>query len=126
MALKKSFTMETVFSHADKLIFMEKAIKQGYRVYLYFVSTESPEINLKRIEGRVKAGGHDVPAEKVVERYERTMQNLLPALRLAYRAYLFDNSGTETIKVAEKFNDGTMFLEEKVPTWVLKYIVDLK
>ena len=122
LSLKKSFTMETVFSHEDKLTFIERAIKEGYKVYLYFISTESPEINLKRIEGRVKAGGHDVPAEKVVQRYERTMQNLLPALRLSYRAYLFDNSGIETIKVAEKYTDGSIFLEEKIPSWVLKYL----
>lgn len=41
------------------------------------------------------------------ERYERTMNNLLPALKIAYRAYLFDNSGLQTIQLGEKVTDGT-------------------
>lgn len=59
-----SFTMETVFSHPDKVSFMQRAKDAGYKVYLYFVSTENPEINIKRVEGRVAAGGHDVPTKK--------------------------------------------------------------
>ncbi len=117
-----SFTMETVFSHNDKVKFMERARESGYKVYLYFVSTESPEINIKRVEGRVAAGGHDVPTKKIVERYERTMMNLRPALKIAYRAYLFDNSGSQTIQIGERFTDGTIYLEEKVPNWILKYL----
>lgn len=117
-----SFTMETVFSHPDKVEFIRKANEKGYKVYLYFVSTEDPAINVKRVEGRVKAGGHDVPKNKIIERYARAMDNLYPAVKLAYRAYIFDNSGPETIKVAEKDKDGTLYLEEKVPEWLLKYL----
>lgn len=73
---KISFTMETVFSHEDKVNFMQRAKDSGYKVYLYFVSTENPEINIKRVEGRVAAGGHDVPVNKIVDRYYRTMSNL--------------------------------------------------
>jgi len=117
-----SFTMETVFSHTDKVNFMQRASDSGYKVYLYFVSTENPEINIKRVEGRVAAGGHDVPVEKIVERYERTMSNLYNALKISYRAYIFDNSGPTTIKIAEKDKDGTIYLEESVPEWLLKYL----
>lgn len=117
-----SFTMETVFSHPDKLHLIRKAIDKGYKVYLYFVSTEDPLINVKRVEGRVAAGGHDVPHNKIIERYERTMNNLYEAVRLCYRAYIFDNSGKTTVKVAEKDKDGTLYLEESVPEWLLKYL----
>ena len=44
LAEKKKFSFETVFSHSGKLDIMEQAKKAGYKVYLYFVSTESPEI----------------------------------------------------------------------------------
>jgi predicted ABC-type ATPase len=113
-----SFTMETVFSHPDKLELIRKAIAKGYKVYLYFVSTEDPLINVKR----VAAGGHDVPHNKIVERYERTMNNLYEAVKLSYRAYIFDNSGKTTIKIAEKDKDGTVYIEESVPEWLLKYL----
>lgn len=117
-----SFTMETVFSHPDKLELIRRAIDKGYKVYLYFVSTEDPLINVKRVEGRVAAGGHDVPHDKIIERYDRTMNNLYEAVKLSYRAYIFDNSGKATVKIAEKDKDGTLQLEESVPEWLLKYL----
>jgi len=117
-----SFTMETVFSHPDKLELIRKAIDKGYKVYLYFVSTEDPLINVKRVEGRVAAGGHDVPHDKIIDRYDRTMNNLYEAVKLSYRAYIFDNSGKATVKIAEKDKDGTLYLEESVPEWLLKYL----
>lgn len=117
-----SFTMETVFSHSAKLDLIRSATEKGYKVYLYFVSTEDPLINIKRVEGRVAAGGHDVPRDKIINRYERTMNNLYEAVKLSYRAYIFDNSGKTTVKIAEKDKDGTLFLEESVPAWLLKYL----
>lgn len=114
--------METVFSHPDKLELMKKASAKGYKVYLYFVSTEDPLINVKRVEGRVAAGGHHVPTNKIMERYERTMNNMYEAIKLSYRAYIFDNSGKATVKIAEKDTDGTLYLEKEVPEWLLNYL----
>ena len=115
-----SFTMETVFSDTDKLNFMRKSIDSGYKVYLYFVATEDPRINVRRVEGRVAAGGHNVPHEKIMERYTRALNNLYDAVKLAYRAYIFDNSGEQTIRIAEKDKDGTLYLAESVPEWLIK------
>ena len=90
---KKKFSFETVFSHRGKLDFMREAIEQGYKVYLYFVSTEDPEINVYRVkEVRVKQHGHDVPEDKIRSRYIRTMDLMFEASQLAYRSYYFDNS----------------------------------
>lgn len=122
LKLKISFTMETVFSHEDKVNFMQRAKDAGYKVYLYFVSTENPEINIKRVEGRVAAGGHDVPTKKIVERYSRTMDNLYNAVKISYRAYIFDNSGDSTIQIAEKNKEGVIQFKDSVPEWVLKYL----
>lgn len=119
---KISFTMETVFSHIDKINFLKRATSIGYKVYLYFVSTGDPKINIDRVKGRVAEGGHDVPTNKIEERYERTMKNLRPALEHCHRAYVFDNSGTDTVQVAEMSKDGTITFTEHVPDWVLTYI----
>ncbi|HMN04134.1 MAG TPA: hypothetical protein PKD45_00260 [Flavobacteriales bacterium] len=90
---KIKFSFETVFSHRGKLELMRRARDLGYKVYLYFVSTEDPAINVQRVkEIRVKQGGHDVPKDKIISRYHRTMGHLAEALELAYHAYLWDNS----------------------------------
>jgi predicted ABC-type ATPase len=59
-----SFTFETVMSHPSKVEFMRDARAAGYRTYLYFVSTEDPDINLDRVNIRVQGGGHPVAPRK--------------------------------------------------------------
>ena len=70
---KKRFSFETVFSHYSKLDIMQQAKEQGYKVYLYFVSTESPEINKLRVQSRKVQGGHDVPPALIESRYYRSL-----------------------------------------------------
>ncbi len=47
---RKKFSFETVFSHPSKIEIMKQAKDAGYKVYLYFVSTEAPEINKYRVK----------------------------------------------------------------------------
>ena len=52
-------------SHPSKLDFIKSAKEQGFRIYLYFVALNDPEMNKGRVETRVLQGGHDVPANKI-------------------------------------------------------------
>jgi predicted ABC-type ATPase len=122
-----SFSFETVMSSPDKVTLLEKARSLGYRTYLYFIATEDPQINIARVKSRVHLGGHDVPVNKIVSRYSRSLDLLLPAIRLSSRAYLFDNSrhGGEHLWVAE-VTDGCD-LETKcspVPRWFQRAVWD--
>ena len=90
---QQKISFETVFSHPSKLEFMRRAKEQGYKIYLYFVATEDPAINIARIkEVRVMTGGHDVSEDKIRRRYERSLDLLFDAAALAYQAWFFDNS----------------------------------
>ena len=89
---ESSFSFESVFSHVSKIRELEKAKQANFKIYLYFITTSDPLINLQRVKNRVKSGGHDVPDEKIYNRYSRTMSNLYAAFKLADRAYFFDNS----------------------------------
>jgi len=89
---RKRFSFETVFSHSSKLDIMRQAAEAGYKVYLYYVSTESPTINIFRVAARAEQGGHDVPHEKIKSRYYRSLDLLYDASHLVYQAYYFDNS----------------------------------
>ncbi len=90
--LKVSFTFETVMSHISKVEFLKEAQRKGYRTYLYFVSTVDPMINIARVKYRVQTGGHGVPEQKIIERYQRSMDLLMQAVEAADRTYIFDNS----------------------------------
>ena len=117
---KASFGFETVGSREDKLEFIRKAKESGYVITLVFVTTNNPDINIKRIAERVKLGGHSVPEEKVRSRYERTMRNLPMYLDLADEAMVLDNSGCEPSIILTK-KDGCVSGLSEAPEWIVKY-----
>ncbi|MEO7906527.1 MAG: hypothetical protein ABIT06_06110 [Saprospiraceae bacterium] len=89
---RKRFSFETVLSHESNIDIMRRAKEAGYKIYLYFVSTESPEINKFRVQVRIKQQGHSVPEEKIESRYFRSLNLLFEAAEEAYQCYFFDNS----------------------------------
>jgi predicted ABC-type ATPase len=94
LANNLSFTYETVMSHESKIHFLQQAQDCGYRVYLYFVATEDPEINISRVNVRVTQHGHFVLANTVRDRYYKSLSLLYKAVKNTHRAYLWDNSGS--------------------------------
>ena len=89
---KQSLIFETVLSASDKIDFIEKAIKNGYFVRLFFVGTDHPSINASRIAHRVLEGGHDVPITKIISRYSKSIANCVVLSEIVDRLYVYDNS----------------------------------
>jgi predicted ABC-type ATPase len=123
---RKKFSFETVFSHESKLDIMVQAKNAGYKVYLYFVATESPEINKERVMLRVAKKGHDVPPDKIESRYYRSLDLLYTAAQTAYQVYFFDNSNQAPRLVQHfKLFDGKKEWDDlpisELPQWFIKY-----
>lgn len=118
LAAQVSFTLETVMSSPDKVELLHKAHQAGYRTYLYFVATEDPEINVARVQYRVETGGHPVAEDKIRSRYVRSLQLLSQAASYADRAYIFDNSGSERVWIAEVADGvGIEMKTDEMPAW---------
>ena len=49
-------------------------------------------VALQRVAARVARGGHDVPAQDVIRRYARSLENLPRAMQLADKVTILDNS----------------------------------
>lgn len=112
-------------SSPDKIEFLRKAQSRDYRTYLYYVATEDPEINISRVENRVKMGGHPVPKEKIVSRYYRSLDLLMDAVKSTHRAYIFDNSGHTHIWLAEITDGKTITMQtDVIPMWFQKSLLD--
>ncbi len=121
----KTFTFETVMSFPDKVELLRKAQANGYRTYLYYVATENPDINISRVRHRVKMGGHPVPEDKIISRYQRSLDLLMQAVQFTHRAYIFDNSSDKHIWVAEITNGRTLEMKvDQMPTWFKKALWD--
>lgn len=124
-----SLTYESVMSHESHLDFIDQANSAGFESYLYYICTSDPLINQKRVEGRVMAGGHDVPANKILSRYKKSLELLFSMSKRCKRVYFFDNSGQEHIHFAEITPDGFLDIYEKEfkqvdASWFVEAILD--
>lgn len=97
---------------------LARARELGYRTRLFYIGTESVDINIDRIRGRVLKGGHDVPVEDQLRRYPRSFKNLLPAITLADECVLFDNSTDAGHRIVGlKLMGMEMLPMEPLPVW---------
>lgn len=119
-----TFSFETVMSDHRKIDLLERSRKAGYRNYLYYVCTKDPATNKDRVKDRVRKNGHDVPEEKILERYKRSLDNLLPALRFCHRAYFFDNSGAAFELIAELNNEQLELTSDDIPNWLEEAVLN--
>ena len=88
----RSLAFETVFSAPDKVDFVRRASAAGFFVRLFFVGTDSPDINAARVARRMLEGGHEVPIRKILDRWSRSIANCATIASEVDRLYLYDNS----------------------------------
>jgi predicted ABC-type ATPase len=118
-----SFVSETVFSHPSKISLIQEAQAAGYTVVLLVVCMDQPERLLLRVRQRVSEGGHDVPDQRILDRYPRTLANLQQAVRVADMAMLYDNPGeiaerfTAPVRIAVCRKANTRILHQSLPQW---------
>ncbi|MDB5152870.1 MAG: P-loop containing nucleoside triphosphate hydrolase [Mucilaginibacter sp.] len=114
-------------SHHSKLDFVKTAQQLDYKIYLYFISTESVEINIGRVEQRVIKKGHHVPEQLIRTRYIKSMELLSEMIPISYRTFLFDNS-SETdplLQIAEIYRGKELIIHtDKVPDWIHTYVIN--
>ena len=87
-----SLIFETVLSAPDKIDFIQRSKQQGYFIRLFFIGTDNPQINALRIAQRVMHGGHDVPIQKIISRYYKSIANCILLSKIVDRLYVYDNS----------------------------------
>jgi predicted ABC-type ATPase len=115
VAHEVSFATETVMSTVEKIDFLKDAKRAGYEIALLYITTQSRNINLKRIQTRVKMGGHDVPPDKTSSRYDRSMTFLAEALKIVDVATIYNNSFEHPLLIVEKTRDGQLVLYPQEP-----------
>ena len=123
LSAHKDFTFETVLSTDRNLELLRQAKEQGYEIYAVFVLTNSPYINIQRVKSCAKAGGHDVPEEKVLSWYDKSLRNLSQLVRIADHARVIDNSGDKPHMICEISNQQLVIWETE--NWSKKDILRL-
>ena len=102
---KLDFSFETVLSSDYSMDIIRKARTEGYFIKCVFVLTASPALNVLRVQARTEQGGHDVPREKIVSRYDKSLDNIKELLQLCDILHVYDNTGAEPWRIFRKHKE---------------------
>ena len=124
---ERSLAFETVLSMPDKIDFIQRAQQAGFFIRIFFVGTDNPAINAKRVAQRVMEGGHDVPISKIIARYTRSLANCSVAARIADRAYIYDNSVDDaSARLLFRTSEGKLIKRyEAINPWALEILHEI-
>lgn len=120
LATASSFAYETTLSSHHSVDLMRRAKAAGFQVDLYYVTLDAPERNIQRVKFRVANGGHDIPSDVILRRYEKSIENLKLALPLADEAIIVDNSHSQPLLLWQ-IADGEveeLYFDEQIPLHV--------
>jgi predicted ABC-type ATPase len=119
---KADFSFETVLSTERNLQLMQKANERGYEVQCIYVLTCNADINVARVRGRVREGGHDVPEGKIRSRYIKALELLPQVLDVCDKMLIYDNSVTPFL-IFKKDEKGNNYFPTDI--WPLEKLKEL-
>lgn len=110
----ETFAFETTLATRSYVKLIQQAKKRGYFVTLLFFSLSSSEQAQRRVAQRVSMGGHNIPSDVIVRRYEAGLQNLFQ-LYMPVCDYwtLYDNSNCPAVRIASGFGTEKIEVFEK-------------
>lgn len=114
-----SFTQETTLSGQRPLRMVKEAKAAGYHIRLFYVGISSAEEAIKRIQNRVAKGGHDIPTEDVLRRFEERFEALGRILEYCDEATFFDNENG-FVEVARYENGELLPVGDYRPAWLME------
>jgi len=86
------FAFETTLGGTTIAALLDRALAAGIEVRIWYVGLASPELHLMRVRMRVRRGGHDIPEDRIRERYDRSRLNLVRLLPALTELRVYDNS----------------------------------
>jgi predicted ABC-type ATPase len=89
---RTSFNFETTLGGSTIARLLTDAHANGLRVRMWYCGLRDVELHLARVRARVLRGGHDIPENKIRERYDASRSNLCSILPALDELLLYDNS----------------------------------
>jgi predicted ABC-type ATPase len=121
LAEGRDLIFETVLSSTEKPEYLRRAMEAGYFIRLLFIATSDPYINCARVTARRMKGGHDVPTDKIITRYVKSIANCAVLAPLVDRLQVYDNSANRCSPrpVLRASNGRLTRTYGEVPEWAL-------
>jgi predicted ABC-type ATPase len=89
---EEDFSFETTLGGNSITQALMRAAASGLDVNVFHVGLDTPERHIARVAARIIRGGHPIPAEKIRERYPKSLANLIKLLACASEVRVYDNS----------------------------------
>ncbi|HJR70802.1 MAG TPA: zeta toxin family protein, partial [Gammaproteobacteria bacterium] len=90
---RSDFAFETTLTSRTFKPLLDELQRNGYQFHLIYLWLQTADLAIKRVQERVRAGGHDVPKDVVLRRYERGLSNFFNIYRpIADSWIMLDNS----------------------------------
>lgn len=86
------FAFETTLGGHSMPFQLMRALAFQRNVIILYVGLDSVDLHLQRVKARVARGGHDIPEDKVRQRYDDSRRNLLQFIGTAATVRVWDNS----------------------------------
>lgn len=106
---EKSFAFETTLSTRSYAEFVEQAKLNGYSVTLLFFWLNSENLAVKRVQIRVKEGGHNIPENVIRRRYQNGLSNFFKLYKPIVNDWMFINNSGDSYEILAQ---GTEFEDE--------------
>lgn len=118
----ESFTFETVLSTDRNIKLLKRAKERGFFIRCIYVLTIDPLINVDRVTVRYVAGGHDVPKDKIIGRYRKSLALIPELIKVCDICHIYDNTITPK-RIFKKRKDECFYWETTL--WNKQQIIDL-
>lgn len=125
LARGADFAIETTLTGNNALRLLRAAKAVGYKVTLVYVGLSSAELSMQRVLDRVRQGGHPVPFTAIERRYPDSLIKLAPAMLLADRSYVFDNSGRRRRLLVFRDRARIRYVVSDLPDWAAGSLASL-
>ena len=115
---KLNFAFETTLASRTFATWIPKLKQEGYEFHLIFLWLKNIELAIRRVEERVKTGGHSIPEETIRRRYRSGLKNFFNLYRpLADSWQFYDNSNADKLSlIASEIHGDKLVIEDK-STW---------
>lgn len=95
----------------------KKASAAGYYIRMFYIGLDSAEESMMRIQNRVAHGGHDIPSDAVLRRFDSRWKNVADVLPYCDEAVFYDNYNG-FVEVAEYRNGELVLKGDYRPKWI--------
>jgi predicted ABC-type ATPase len=114
---RESFAFESTLSSRSFAPFLRRLKTCGYRIGIYYFSLANARLAVQRVKLRVSLGGHDVPADVIRRRFERSRANFFALYApLADHWTMFDNSKAHQAQLIAECSDNDLVIKQ-ADTW---------